>query len=246
MHCAVPAAASGSAGSTAVAATPSGFNVGLLWRSGIRPVPGSRRAYGRPGDLWHGLVMVTLDVGAPVPVRFASYHADPFRPDRRFSDAIRVARTVRGQLPVVIGADWNNVSADRRPGGEHYDADPFHGSGFYPELMHQIAWSDDADAPPRVDRRSTEVLRRCGLHDAAAILNAPWQPTTGHWPGGRFPNRRIDAIRVNEWVLPALREHRVVDTDLTRAASDHLPVVVTLDPAAVKEGVRPHPMSRSA
>jgi hypothetical protein len=37
-------------------------------------------------------------------------------------------------------------------------------------------------------------------------------------------------------VIPALRAHRVTDTDLTRQASDHLPVTVEYEPAAIAAG----------
>jgi hypothetical protein len=37
-------------------------------------------------------------------------------------------------------------------------------------------------------------------------------------------------------VIPALRTHRVTDTDLTRRASDHLPVTVEYEPAAIAAG----------
>jgi endonuclease/exonuclease/phosphatase family metal-dependent hydrolase len=233
MECSVPSAEPDGSSCVAVAAASTRFNVGLLWRPGIKPVPGSVRTYADPGDLWHGLVMLGLDIGGPAPVRFVSYHADPFRPDRRFADAIRVAAIIRGRLPTVVCADWNNISADRRRSGEFYDEDPFPTMPFFPALLQQVRWCDDPDAAPRADRRSTEVVRRAGLYDVAAALDSPWQATTGHWPGARYGPRRIDAVRVNGAMLPALRRHQVVDTELTRLASDHLPVVVTIDPNAI-------------
>ncbi len=47
--------------------------------------------------------------------------------------------------------------------------------------------------------------------------------------------RRIDAIRVTRQVVPALRSHQVTDTTLARSASDHLPVSVSYDPAAIAD-----------
>ena len=76
-----------------------------------------------------------------------------------------------------------------------------------------------------------------GLHDAAAALRAPWRATTGHHPGDSYGrhgiSRRIDAIRVTEPVLGALRAHAVEDTELARRASDHLPVTVEYQPPAI-------------
>jgi endonuclease/exonuclease/phosphatase family metal-dependent hydrolase len=45
--------------------------------------------------------------------------------------------------------------------------------------------------------------------------------------------RRIDAIRVTAGVAPALRGYHVTDSDLARAASDHLPVAVEYRPADI-------------
>ncbi|RJQ74235.1 hypothetical protein D5S17_23275 [Pseudonocardiaceae bacterium YIM PH 21723] len=62
----------------------------------------------------------------------------------------------------------------------------------------------------------------------------PWQPTVGYWPeGDPFGPRRIDGIRVTEEVLPALRGYEVVDTELARSASDHLPIVTRYDQTAI-------------
>jgi len=80
------------------------------------------------------------------------------------------------------------------------------------------------------------VLWAGGLHDVAAVTGAGWQPTTGHHPadsyGQRGIRRRIDAIRVTGPLVPAMRAHRVHDTEQTRAASDHLPVTVEYLPVA--------------
>ena len=47
--------------------------------------------------------------------------------------------------------------------------------------------------------------------------------------------RRIDAVRVTEPLVPAMRTHHVHDTGPARAASDHLPVTVEYLPASVRE-----------
>jgi endonuclease/exonuclease/phosphatase family metal-dependent hydrolase len=45
--------------------------------------------------------------------------------------------------------------------------------------------------------------------------------------------RRIDGVRVTRPVLRALRAHHVADSDVTRRASDHLPVTAEYAPAAL-------------
>ena len=75
LSCTVPASGGGPA-RTALAVGGRGYHVGLLWRPGIEPVPGSLRVYGA-GEFWHSLSYVTLDVGG-TKVRHASFHATPF------------------------------------------------------------------------------------------------------------------------------------------------------------------------
>ena len=149
------------------------------------------------------------------------------------------------RVPTLVGADWNGESADRvldeQTGAWHlYEpADPYAQVAWFEDMIHQCEWDYDALGRRchRVDRTAGEVLWAGGLHDAAAALRSPWQPTAGHHPddpyGVRGVRRRIDAIRVTPEVLPAPRAHRGTGTELTRRASDHLPVTVEYVPAAV-------------
>jgi endonuclease/exonuclease/phosphatase family metal-dependent hydrolase len=80
------------------------------------------------------------------------------------------------------------------------------------------------------------VLWAGGLHDAAALTGAGWQATTGHHPDDVYARhgvrRRIDAVRVTGQLAAALRGHEVLDSAMTREASDHLPVTVEYLPSA--------------
>jgi hypothetical protein len=222
-----------------------GYHLGLLWRDGIEPVPGSFHSHN--ADFWHALGWVTLDVGGPA-VRHAVYHAAPFgKKIRADQGEIVVASLARpGQrVPTLVGADWNGESADRirDPATGRWElyepGDPYAGVDWFEDLVHQCEWDYDEQGRRRhrVDRTAGEVLWAGGLHDAAAVLRAPWQPTAGHHRddsyGARGVRRRIDGVRVTADVVPALRAHRVADTDLTRRASDHLPVTVEYDPSAI-------------
>src|SRR6185312_6717025 len=111
---------SGSSGSeAAIAFGGHGYHVGLMWREGIEPVPGSLRCYGGR-DFWHGLALVTLDVGG-TRIRHGSFHATPFsrglRADQNERLVAAVTRPV-GEPPVLVGADWNTECADRIPDGQ--------------------------------------------------------------------------------------------------------------------------------
>jgi endonuclease/exonuclease/phosphatase family metal-dependent hydrolase len=229
-----------------------GYHVGLLWRPGIEPVPGSFR--NRKHDFWHSLASVTLDLGGRG-VRHAVYHAPPFgRKIRSDQNELVVAYLARpaGGPPTLVGADWNGESADRVQDEATGDwllyepADPYGAAEWFGDMVYQCEWDYDARGRRRhwVDRSAGEVLWAGGLHDAAAVLRSPWQATTGHHRddehGVHGVRRRIDAIRVTWPVLSALRAHHVTDTELARRASDHLPVTVDYVPSSIT-AVKPAP-----
>jgi hypothetical protein len=141
--------------------------------------------------------------------------------------------------PVLVGGDFNAVGAARVVDPEtgrsrFYDPDPYQ-VGWFPDLVYQCDWRDD-DATGRrtywADRRPCDIVISGGLHDVAATLNAPGAPTVGHHPadvfGQRGISRRIDHIYATADLVPDLVGYRVVDTEMARQASDHLPVVVSL------------------
>ena len=238
MQCEVPGT------DTAVAFGGHGYHVGLMWREGIEPIPGSLRCYGGR-DFWHGLAMVTLDVGGPR-IRHGSFHATPFSPGLRADQNVRLAAAVTrpaGEPPVLVGADWNTECADRIPAGQAWDlyepADPYAGAEWFADLIYQCQWDYDKRGRRRhwADRRPGDVLWAGGLHDVAALTGADWHPTTGHHPddvyGTHGVRRRIDAIRVTGSLADAMCAHQVLDTEQARAASDHLPVTVEYLPSAV-------------
>jgi endonuclease/exonuclease/phosphatase family metal-dependent hydrolase len=249
MRCLVPPpAGQGEAGAAkpALAMGSRGFHCGVLWRGAIEPVPGSVRALGR-GHFWHSLAVVTLDVGGRR-VRHAAFHATPFGRRLRADQNERLVAMLTGpqaSLPVLVGADWNTESADRifdQDAGRwvlYEPGDPYESVPWLADMIYQCEWDYDDKGRRRhwADRRPGDVLWAGGLHDAAAVLRAPWQPTAGHYPGDRYGvagiSRRIDAIRVTADLLDALRAYDVTDTELTRQASDHLPVTVEYDPQAV-------------
>lgn len=73
-------------------------------------------------------------------------------------------------------------------------------------------------------------MQRSGFHDAAPTLGAPWKPTGGHHGGW---TRSEDLF----WTTrpAALRNYQVIDTPTARRLSDHLPIMVELDPKALAE-----------
>ncbi|WP_204038083.1 endonuclease/exonuclease/phosphatase family protein [Micromonospora qiuiae] len=200
----------------AVPAKHSDCHLAILWRPEYDML--SQRAY----DLlmWHGLGVVRLDVGADAPLTVAVTHLGPWNPGKQLDDAF----TLTGQLPlseaVVLGADWNSFGAD-----PDYDHEP-DWSKLPPQWIERhVRWNDDPAAPRKADRRPAQLMQRSGFHDAAPTLRVPWKATGGHRGGWR---RREDIF----WTTrpQALRSYHVIDTPAARKLSDHLPIVIDLDP----------------
>ncbi len=244
MKCEIPGAKRGEA-RTALAIGSHDYNCGLMWQAGIEVVPGSFRD--TPDRLWHSAGWATFRYGDRL-VRHGAFHATPFDKELRTRENSRLlsllAEDPGGDLPLLIGADWNGESADlvldEATGKRvlYEPGDPFAGVPWQEDMIHQCFFSEEADGARHwVDRSAGQVLLDGGLYDAAAVLRAPWQATTGHDRGDGYGSagirRRIDAIRVTEDVVPALRAYRVLDNERARKASDHLPVTVEFVPADI-------------
>jgi endonuclease/exonuclease/phosphatase family metal-dependent hydrolase len=242
LRCDVPGAQAGHQAALAVGGH--GYHVGLMWRDGIEPLRGSLRCRGA-GYFWHGLAMVSLDVGGTL-VRHGAFHATPFGRALRADQNERLVAAItrpEGEPPALIGADWNTECADRVWSGESWElyepADPYAAVAWFADLIYQCQWDYDQQGRRRhwADRRPGDVLWAGGLHDAAALIGADWHATTGHHPddvyGAHGVRRRIDGIRVTSPCADALRGHGVLDTPRARSASDHLPVTVEYLPGAV-------------
>jgi hypothetical protein len=71
-------------------------------------------------------------------------------------------------------------------------------------------------------------MERSGFHDAAPTLRMPWKATGGHRGGWS----RREAVFWTTRRL-ALRGYQVIDTPAARDLSDHLPIMVDVDPRAL-------------
>jgi endonuclease/exonuclease/phosphatase family metal-dependent hydrolase len=223
----------------AVPARRSHCHMAILWRSDYRVL--YQRCHGL--SLWHGLGVVQLDVGGGVPLRVAVTHMPPWDPDKRLSDTRTVAALLDDpEQATVIAGDWNSLGADHS-----YDPEPQWSKLRAGTIWRHIRWTDTPDTAPRADRRPAQLLQRSGLYDAAPHLRAPWQATGGHM-GDDMP-RRLDAF----WTTrpQALRRYQVIDTPAARRLSDfseheersqfidprelsdHLPIMIELDPGAL-------------
>jgi endonuclease/exonuclease/phosphatase family metal-dependent hydrolase len=199
-----------------VPARRSHCHMAILWRPEYATLSQHHHAL----NLWHGLGVVQLDVGAAVALRVAVTHMAPWDPEQRLSDV----HTVAGLLgdpsqATVIAGDWNSIGAD-----PDYDPEPDWSRLRPDKIWRHVRWTDGTNADVQADRRPAQLLHRSGLRDAAAALQAPWQATGGHM--GQDMPRRLDAF----WTTrpQALRGYQVVDTPTARGLSDHLPIRIEL------------------
>lgn len=231
MHCCTP----GARQHEDVAAAPGGHDrlaLGVLWRPGIEPIPGTRRCIDG-GPMWHNLLSVALDLGGHQ-ITVATYHAPPRAGrDTRRDEARLIAHWLAPAShgrEIVLAGDWNSISG-RQVDGSYYDPDPNDGV----TDADMIRWTDERD-PPEVayptDRRPDLILAEAGYLDVAVQLRAPWAPTTGHHPRDRNGPRRLDRVLhrqpdAESAMACSVVSYRVHDTPLAYEVSDHLPAVAT-------------------
>ncbi|MDG4795195.1 endonuclease/exonuclease/phosphatase family protein [Micromonospora sp. WMMD1082] len=201
------------------------------WRSPVVMRRGSARR-ASPDRLWHALHGVTLRAGGPTFGCWV-YHGPPrvgrdenIVEAQRVSEAQVVAAEVAGgddECALVCG-DWNWLPADRAADGGYWHPDPVMPDGL-----------TAAQARLALSRAPGQVLVDAGLVSVGAALRRPLtQTSTGHEPpptmrGTDYGARLIDEGFVTPGVVEALKDHWVVDTPQTRAISDHLPRMFTVD-----------------
>ncbi|RSO07023.1 hypothetical protein DMH18_26680 [Streptomyces sp. WAC 06783] len=213
------------------------FHVALLWTPDVEAIPNTLRRYDGGVDFWHGMVTVMLDAGGPRPIKFGSYHANPFSPPRRLEEARRVLSTFQGEDDQgAIGADWNSLDATRRADGSYYDEDQYAGQR-HRKLRFQVDFDPARpDAPPAANRDAAIFLSQepGGLHDIAPLLDVPWEPTCGHMLDERgrpdpFGPGRIDTVRATLRLARTAYAHTTHEGPKAKAASDHLLVTTDYD-----------------
>ncbi|MDO0936546.1 endonuclease/exonuclease/phosphatase family protein [Streptomyces sp. DG2A-72] len=256
LSAAVPATPGRPQGVAMAANSHRAWYTAVLWNpDSVGHVSGSYRPLGAP-DFWHGLTTLAFDIGAAEPLTLVSYQGDPFRPNWRAEEALRIKGLLRrtgGVKPALVIGDFNALSAALRPRRwwqwrrKYYDAEPYLKQR-HDDLEYQVQPNRIGKRFRRqlADREQTKNLLRDGyMVDAAAHLGVPWHPTVGHWPDGQgdpdpWGMRRIDLILASRPVVPALQEYGVQGSKAALAGSDHLIPWITVDPVkiAVEAGGR--------
>jgi endonuclease/exonuclease/phosphatase family metal-dependent hydrolase len=209
-------------GETAATAGGVIHHLGLLWRDGLRPVPGSLHRLTRDvAGMWHGAVSAVFEIDG-ARIRVGSTHLSPFDAEWRLRDVHQLLRVFNGDdTPGLLGGDFNCVGAD--PG---YDDDPYRGTAWHPGHAYHLADDGTVDRRPAYRLEASHLGR---MRDCARMLGRPWQATT-NLPQGLDPARRVDRW----YATHHLPEQAVVGYQVIDAAdtSDHHFVLVSIDPAA--------------
>jgi endonuclease/exonuclease/phosphatase family metal-dependent hydrolase len=175
----------------------------------------------------HSEIRLALD-GFPDPITVLSVHLSPFSPEQRLHEASLFPRFAAPGMLSIVGGDFNCVA----PGDPELDWNRM------PKEQHVYRALEGVE-PPTADRRVGLRMQRAGLVDVARTLieaaggEARIAPTASPQEGEQM--YRCDQFWVSPRLAPALRAYQVIDTPEARAASDHLPIVMTLDLNAIRQ-----------
>ncbi|MFJ9979266.1 endonuclease/exonuclease/phosphatase family protein [Streptomyces cyaneofuscatus] len=154
--------------------------------------------------------------GLTIKVLHAHFH--PFSPALRLTEAGWLTEyAAADEFSLIVGdlnvsglgdedpADWNRV--------------PSHLHSRHRKVLPDGSYGD-------ADRDAMRALRSAGFADPPLHLGIVPPRTTGYWGGGTERwDRRSDYVLASPPLIPAIYDHRVVDTPTARSLSDHLPTI---------------------
>ncbi|MFI2270633.1 hypothetical protein [Micromonospora aurantiaca (nom. illeg.)] len=210
-------------GQPAVAVGGIMHHTGLLWRDGIHPVPDSLHTLTRDdAGMWHCAVSVVLDLGG-ARLRVGSVQLSPFDLTWATMDVAQVLRVFNtGDVPGLVGGDWNCLGGD-----PDYDPDPYQDAPWHPDHVYQLTDTGEVDRRPA---RRLEARHLGRMRDCARLAGVDWAATTGHHPADHHPPRRVDRWYATHH-LPdnTVTGLRTISADRVATITDHLPVIVDID-----------------
>jgi endonuclease/exonuclease/phosphatase family metal-dependent hydrolase len=203
-------------------------HVGLLYRDGIKPVPGElMRCDGLDYNIENGLVAAVFDVGGGTELRAGSAHMPVRDPGPSgWHEAGVVLFAFNRPIAGIVGGDWQSIGAD-----PDYDHDPYDGVPWDPAFAYQL------DRDGKSTRDIAIRLERIGrFRDCARLAGMPWTATTGHHPTDphRIAPRRVDRLYATyHCPNPAIVGFEVTDLTALGNCSGHVPVSVVIDETAL-------------
>jgi endonuclease/exonuclease/phosphatase family metal-dependent hydrolase len=180
--------------------------------------------------------------GGGGPLTVLGAHLCPYSGARRLREARRLARVADAARPVLLLGDLNSLD----PWTDH-TATLARLPRRYRARHLRRGWSGDtaagdtpaAEAPagnapagnaPAVDTRAVAALERAGLTDLYRLAGSgpPATAPTGY-AGAEFSGMRLDYALGSRSLAPAVRDCHAVTGGAAHTASDHYPIVVTMD-----------------
>ncbi|MBI2933302.1 MAG: endonuclease/exonuclease/phosphatase family protein [Planctomycetes bacterium] len=210
-----------------VTTAPTGYHVAILVGRGHQVAWHAPE----PGRFFHAAAALAIDLptkvvkGAtnlPRRLTVVAAHLDPFSPEARLAEARVLARHANPLDRVVLMGDFNALPPD----------DPIDPSVL--QLPRRIL-ARHVGVPVRegvFDTRAHDVLRWAGFQDVYRKLNAKkpgWTLLTTRFAAELRSRMRVDFVYATEKLAAKAIRAEVLETDATRRASDHYPIVVEFE-----------------
>lgn len=194
----------------------SGYHVALLLRDATWEL--THRSGARFARAWAGAVVQV----AGLRLQAISVHLNPHEPPARLREVEQLTALLSPELPTLIMGDFNAVSAR--------DVPRMQPGQWAPRFRARHLTADGQ----RLDTRALRRLEEAGLVDLAAAHQP--QPAltrpTALYAHRNMPAQRLDYIFATPDLAGRVQRVAVLDDPRTQRASDHLPVVADVAPAA--------------
>ncbi len=206
----------------------SGFHVAILVANGLEV-----ESHGpEHGKFFHAAGSVVIDLpgkavkGSSTVARrltVVAAHLDPFSPEARLAEARILARHANPQERVLLMGDFNELPPEDA-------ADPSIRQLPRRILARHVGVPVQGDGA--IDTRAHDLLRWAGFQDVYRKLNARkpgWTLLTTRFAAELRSRMRIDFIYATEKLASKATRCEVIESDATRRASDHYPIVAEFD-----------------
>lgn len=197
----------------------SGFHLALLARSpcSIRSMEAIHTQI-----FYHGCLSAVVDTPGGE-LRLLGVHLNPFDPGSRLSETRHLAREAYSDREVILLGDFNSVSPSDEIHESLWDLPPRF-------LARHVR---DADHPREFDTRAVAILEYAGFTDLYRKANPDdpgWTIPTDIGSPFNTTHMRLDYAFATPPLADRLSQVQVVDTEESRKASDHFPLVCEFKP----------------
>ncbi|MEW2581395.1 endonuclease/exonuclease/phosphatase family protein [Streptomyces syringium] len=178
-----------------------------------------------PGAFYHGLGRARLSIRDQPLLTVLFTHLSFLGGAERYAEAqwlTGYGGTYEGEPQrVVLAGDLNTIGVhDPEPGWRRIPAN------LRSRHCYLTAGGEFGDT----DRRAIQLLTTAGFHDPVDVLGQPPHRTAGDWSPEEAVDHRSDFILTTWHLVDHIAAATVHDTEMTRALSDHLPVVLDIAP----------------